>query len=192
MQLVLASTSRFRRELLARTGLQFHCVAPLCDETPLAHETAAATAQRLAANKAASLRAHYPQALIVGSDQVASLDGKHLGKPDNLEHAHTMLRALSGRALVFYTALTLLDSARNTQQHALDVTTVHMRHYNDAHISRYLAREPDALYCAGSCKSEGLGSVLIERIESTDPNALIGLPLLTLTGWLLNADIEIL
>lgn len=192
MRLVLASTSRFRRDILSRLGLPFDAVAPVCDETPLAGESALDTACRLARVKAQSLATSHAGAIIIGSDQVALLDGRQIGKPGTLDNARATLAAMRGRALVFHTALAVLDTRTGQLQEAVDITAVQMRDYSDTQIDAYLAREPDALHCAGSCKSEGLGGALIERIDSTDPNALVGLPLFALVGMLKRAGIEAL
>lgn len=190
--LVLASTSRFRRELLARLGLPFAAVAPVCDETPLPGEHAAATASRLASVKARSLAHAHPDALIIGSDQVALLDGQQLGKPGSHARAIEMLQTMSGRTLEFHTALSVLHAASGREQQHTDITRVQMRTLNDGQIHAYLSREPDALLCAGAAKSEGLGGALIARIDSSDPNALIGLPLFALVGMLQQEGVEVL
>ncbi|GAB2878376.1 nucleoside triphosphate pyrophosphatase [Microvirgula curvata] len=192
MRLVLASTSRFRREILSRLGLPFEAIAPDCDETPLPGETAVATACRLARQKAESLRAACPDALIIGSDQVALLDGRQLGKPGTVAHAVDMLKQTRGRALTFHTALSLINTASGRVQEQVDITTVRMRDASDAQIAAYLAHEPEAVHCAGGCMSEALGGALIERIESTDPNALVGLPLFALVTLLKNEGVEVL
>jgi len=192
MPLVLASTSRFRREILARLPLPFEAVAPVCDETPLAGESALATAVRLARVKAQSLAERYPDALIIGSDQVALLDGQQIGKPGTVENGIAMLKWMSGRTVTFHTALALYNGASGRLQEAVDITHVTLRSLSDAQIARYFELEPDAIHCAGAAKSEGLGGALIESIESTDPNALIGLPLFSLITMLNNEGVEIL
>lgn len=192
MQLVLASTSRFRREIVERLGLPFTCTAPVCDETPLPGESAPHTAARLARTKAQSLCPRHPDALIIGSDQVALLDGRQIGKPGTLDNAVAMLSAMRGRTVEFHTALALVNSTDGALQEMVDVTRVTMRALDERQIRRYLEREPDALYCAGAAKSEGLGGALIARIESTDPNALIGLPLFALIDMLHNQGMEVL
>lgn len=190
--IVLASTSRFRREILSRLGLPFEAIAPVCDETPLANESALDTAIRLARIKAHSLTQTHPEAVIIGSDQVALLDGQQLGKPLTREIARQMLTAMRGKTLHFHTALCVVNAAKKTYQEMCDITTVTMRNYSDTQIEHYLEREPDALHCAGSCKSEGLGGAMIESIQSNDPNALIGLPLFALITLLQQEGIEIL
>ncbi len=185
LPLILASTSRFRHELLSRLQLPFQAISPVCDETPLTHEIPADTALRLAEAKARSLAGDYPAALIIGSDQVACTQGRQFGKPGNLENAARMLRELSGQTLDFYTALVLLNTAENRIHRHTDITRVTLRTLSEATIAAYLAREPDAVHCAGAAKSESLGASLIARIDSTDPNALIGLPLFRLVDFLL-------
>lgn len=192
MQLVLASTSPFRREIVSRLGIPFTCIAPVCDETPLADESALETACRLARTKAQSLAGRFANALIIGSDQVALLDGQQIGKPATLEHGVEMLQRMSGRTTQFHTALALFNSRSGQLRESLEITAVTLRALSEATIRHYLEREPDALMCAGSAKSEGLGGVLIERIESRDPNALIGLPLFDLVGMLAAEGMEIL
>ncbi|MCG8993441.1 Maf family nucleotide pyrophosphatase [Laribacter hongkongensis] len=192
MRLVLASTSRFRREMLSRLGLPFEALAPVCDETPLPGESALDTACRLARIKARSLGKRCPDALIIGSDQVALLDGEQLGKPGSVPAAIEMLRRTRGRELVFHTALALYDARCDVLRERVDITTVRMRNLTDGQIAAYLEREPDAIHCAGGCMSEKLGGALIARIDSTDPNALIGLPLFDLVDLLLEAGVEVL
>lgn len=192
MKLVLASTSRFRRELLSRLGLPFEVAAPVCDETPLPNETALETAVRLARIKAESLKEQFPDALLIGSDQVALLDGLQIGKPGTLDKARAMLAAMSGRTVAFHTALAVYNASTGRLQEAVDITNVTLRTLSAAEIDAYLAREPDALHCAGAAKSEGLGGALIERIVSADPNALIGLPLFALVTLLKNEGVKVL
>ncbi|MBV8048159.1 MAG: septum formation protein Maf [Paludibacterium sp.] len=192
MQLVLASTSPFRREIVARLGLPFTHCAPHCDETPLAGESAFDTARRLARVKAQSLAERYADALIIGSDQVALLDGRQIGKPDDMAGAVAMLQFMSGRTTVFHTALAVYNSATGALEESVDLTRVTLRTLDETQIRRYLTREPDALFCAGAAKSEGLGGALIECIETTDPNALIGLPLFALVDMLARQGMAVL
>lgn len=192
MQIVLASTSRYRQEIIARLGLPFHAEPPVCDETPLPDETALETAVRLARTKAQSLADKHPQALIIGSDQVALLDGQQIGKPGSFENGVKMLQWMSGRTVVFHSALALYNSAERRLQETVGITHVTLRPLSEAQIRNYLEREPDALHCAGSAKSEGLGGALLERVESDDPNALIGVPLFKLITMLANEGVEIL
>ncbi len=190
-RLVLASTSRYRRMLLERLGLGFEAVAPHADETPLAGEAPAATAFRLAAAKARSVAEAHPDALIIGSDQVADCQGQPIGKPGNHENAVAQLRALSGRTVVFHTGLALLDAATGICQTALiDVRSTY-RHLTSDEIESYLRRE-QPYDCAGSVRSESLGIALFERIESDDPTALIGLPLIQLARMLQAAGVIVL
>jgi septum formation protein len=189
--LILASTSRYRRELLARLGLRFESAAPRCDETPVAGETASESALRLAALKARSLGQIYPDALIVGSDQVASSGGERLGKPGNHGNAARQLRALSGKTAEFHTAVSVLDCRKNDLQSRVVLCRVQFRALDEKRIEAYLRRE-QPYDCAASAKAEGLGIALIERIETEDPTSLIGLPLIALTGMLERAGLPVL
>jgi len=192
MQIVLASTSRYRQEIIARLGLPFTAVPPVCDETPLPGETALDTAVRLARTKAQSLAQSYPDALIIGSDQVALLDGQQIGKPGSFENGVAMLQWMSGRTVVFHSALALYNSASGRLQETVGITRVTLRQLSEQQIRNYLTREPDALHCAGSAKSEGLGGALLQKVESDDPNALIGVPLFDLISMLNAEGVEIL
>lgn len=183
MHILLASTSASRRELLARLGLAFECLAPGSDETPLPHETPAALVKRLAAVKANAVAQQHPESLVIGGDQVAVLDGRILGKPGEHARAVRQLTALSGRTATFHTGLCVQHAATGRQLLHVDVTEVHFRKLTAQEIERYLqAERPYA--CAGSFKSEGLGISLFERIDSQDPTALVGLPLITLCRFL--------
>lgn len=190
LQLVLASTSIYRRELLLRLQLPFSVVAPDVDETPLTGEAPEKTAGRLAELKARAVRGQFPDALIIGSDQVAVLEGTHLGKPLTHENALKQLRFMSGKTVVFHTALCLFNNAANTVQHDVVASQVTFRSLSDAQIERYLSRE-QPYHCAGSAKTEGLGIALIEKIQGDDPNALIGLPLISLVSMLANEGVEL-
>lgn len=192
LPLVLGSSSIFRQAQLQRLGIPFQTAAPDFDETPAAGETAAETALRLAVGKARSLAGRFPNALIIGADQVAWCNGRLLGKPMNVANAQQMLAETCGRRIEFYSALCLLNTASNNIRTHVDKTAVTMRPLTEEQIRRYLAREPDAVYCAGAAKSEGLGAALLERIDSTDPNALIGLPLFKLVDFLAAEGFEIL
>lgn len=185
LPLILASTSPFRRAQLEKLGIAFECAAPVCDETPLPHESAPDTAARLAEAKARSLADAFPQHLIIGSDQVAFCQGRQLGKPMSVANAQQMLAELSGQRIEFYSAVCLFNSANHKAYRHTDLTVVQMRTLSPQQISRYLSREPDAVYCAGAAKSEGLGATLLQRIDSSDPNALIGLPVFALIDFLL-------
>jgi septum formation protein len=190
LPLVLASTSSFRRELLAKLGLPFSTVDPACDETPLPDEAPRALALRLSEAKAraAAARLSAP-ALIIGSDQVAICGEQVYGKPGNHEKAVAQLRALSGKTVDFFTGLCLFNSQTNAAETRGVSTLVTFRALSDAEIERYLAREP-AYDCAGAARCEGLGISLLARLEGEDPNALIGLPLIALCELLRAAGIE--
>jgi septum formation protein len=189
-KLVLGSTSRYRAELLGRLGLPFEARSPgtLEDERP--DEPPAARAIRLAVAKARDAAAGLPDALVIGSDQVAELDGLLLEKPGTAERAHAQLAACSGQVVNFHTALCLFDTRDGRQRTHLDLTRVHFRHLDAAEITRYIERE-QPLDCAGSFKCEGLGISLFERIENNDPTALIGLPMIALAQLLRDAGIRI-
>ncbi len=182
-RLVLASTSAYRRALLTRLGLPFECAAPEVEESPLPGETAAATAQRLAQAKAAAVAPRFPDALIIGSDQVASLGALRLEKPGTHANAVRQLQALSGQTAQFDTAVCLLDAARHANWTRLVPCRVTFRTLDTHLLEAYLQRE-QPYDCAGSAKSEGLGIALIERMQTDDPTALIGLPLIALTELL--------
>lgn len=191
-KLILASSSCFRQQQLQQLHIPFEAVNPDFVETPLPDETAPQTALRLASGKAYSLASLYPDALIIGCDQVAWCREQQLGKPLTVAKAQQMLHSLSGQEVVFYSALTVLNVAENRLHQHIDETRVMMRTLTDAQINYYLTLEPDAIHCAGAAKSEGLGALLIKRIESTDPNALIGLPVFRLVDFLLAEGINIL
>lgn len=178
-QLVLASTSPYRRELLGRLGLSFEVANPETDETPLPGESPTATALRLSEAKARAVAQQYPEALIIGSDQVAEMDGRVFGKPGTHAKAVEQLRTLSGKTVNFYTGLCVLNAKTGEAEVCGVPTLVGFRELGDAEIENYLRREP-AYNCAGSAKSEGLGIALLSRIHGDDPNALVGLPLIAL------------
>jgi MAF protein len=188
--LVLGSTSPFRRELLSRLGLPFDTAAPEVDESQLPDEPPETLVSRLAEAKADAVGDAHPAALVIGSDQVACLDGRILGKPGNRENARCQLRDASGRRVSFYTGLCLLNTASGRKQLACEPFHVQFRRLSDAQIERYLERE-QPYNCAGSFKSEGLGITLFERLEGDDPNALIGLPLIRLVTMLGSEGIEL-
>ncbi|HET6435150.1 MAG TPA: Maf family nucleotide pyrophosphatase [Xanthomonadaceae bacterium] len=183
-RLVLASTSRYRRELLERLRLPFDVARPAVDETPLPGEAPAALAMRLARAKAEAVAAG-GDAWVVGSDQVAALGDDALGKPGSVEAAQEQLRRMSGRSVAFLTAVCLAHRDGRAWQ-ALDTTTVRFRTLSEEEIARYVAAERP-LDCAGSFKSEGLGIALFEAIETVDPTALVGLPLIATAGLLRRA-----
>jgi septum formation protein len=187
--LILASTSRYRRELLERLRLPFDMVSPHVDETPAAGEAPAALAVRLAAAKAAAVAALHPQAVVIGSDQVAELDGAPIGKPGTHERAVAQLRAMRGRSVVFYTAVSVQCAARGYAGAALAPVTVRFRDLSDAEIEHYLRTE-QPYDCAGSAKCETLGISLLSAIESDDPTSLVGLPLIRTSVLLREAGID--
>ncbi|PIT40716.1 Maf family protein [Snodgrassella alvi] len=191
-KLILASSSRFRQQQLRLLHIPFEAVKPDFEETPLAVETAPQTALRLARGKAQSLAELYPEALIIGCDQVAWCREQQLGKPLTVAKAQQMLKYLSGQEVIFYSALTLLNVAEKRQHQHIDETRVQMRALTDTQINHYLTLEADAVYCAGAAKSEGLGALLIKQIDTTDPNALIGLPIFRLVDFLLAEGINVL
>ncbi len=181
--LVLASTSPYRRELLSRLQLPFEVCAPDTDESPLPQESPVATAERLATAKAAAVAPRFPEALIIGSDQVAYCGDQRFGKPGTRANALVQLGQLSGQEVVFHTGLCLLNS-RSGRSHLRGVATrVRFRELSDTEIERYLDKE-DALNCAGSARSEALGISLLEWMRSDDPTALVGLPLIALAEML--------
>jgi septum formation protein len=190
-QLVLASSSPYRRELLGRLGLSFEAVSPDIDETPSADEAPAVMVLRLANGKADAVAARFPDALIIGSDQCLELDDRVVGKPRDHEDAVAQLLAQSGRTVCLHTALVVLDARTGTRQQDVVPFQVRFRGIDRAMAERYLAREP-AYDCTGSLRSEGLGIALLERLEGEDPNALIGLPLIRLTTMLERAGLPVL
>ena len=190
-QIVLASSSPFRRELLARLGLPFEIANPNVDETTLHGETPEATALRLSEAKARAVVAQYPGALIIGSDQVACMDAQVFGKPGSHENAVKQLQAMRGRNVNFVTGLCLLN-AKTGKAHLRSVPTlVTFRNLSDDEIENYLRRE-QPYNCAGSAKSEGLGIAVIAKMAGDDPNALIGLPLIALCDLLKNENINVI
>jgi len=189
--LVLASTSIYRSELLRRLQIPFQTAAPAVDETPLPGESAKQTSWRLSREKAQAVAANYPDALIIGSDQVALLGGEQIGKPLTHENAVRQLRAMRGQSVIFYTALTLLNARTGEMQTGVAENCVSFRELSDDEIESYLHKE-QPYHCAGSAKSEGLGIALISRIEGDDPNALIGLPLILLVSMLKNQGFSVL
>jgi septum formation protein len=180
---VLASSSRFRQTLLRRLGLEFGAVSPEVDETALPGELPEALARRLAEAKARRVGRDHPDALIIGSDQVAVLDGQAIGRPGDHERAMAQLTAASGRTVQFFTALALWNPAAGRLQLDVIPSSVTFRTLAAADIDSYLRRE-QPYDCAGAFKSEGLGIALMERLDGTDPTALIGLPLIRLTRML--------
>jgi septum formation protein len=189
--LVLASTSPYRAELLRRLRVPFEIASPGVDEAALAGERCADTALRLASAKARAVSARFRHALIIGSDQVAELDGEPLEKPGEHDRALSQLRRLQGRVAIFHTAVVLLDARAGREQSALVPTRVRYRRLSDAELRSYLAKE-QPYDCAGSAKAEALGIVLADEIESRDPTAMIGLPLIALSAMLAAAGLPVL
>ena len=189
--LVLASSSIYRSELLARLRIPFATATPDVDERPLPDESAQQTSWRLSRTKAQAVSALYPDALIIGSDQVALLDKQQLGKPLTHNNAVQQLHAMRGKTVTFYTALTLLNSRTNEMQTEVAINIVHYRDLSDDQIENYLQIEKP-YHCAGSSKSEGLGIALISKLEGDDPNALVGLPIILLVNMLLKQGVAII
>ncbi|WP_145571001.1 Maf family protein [Yersinia bercovieri] len=188
-QLVLASTSSYRRTLLEKLQLPFITAAPKVDETPQPGEAADALVQRLALAKAQALAARYPQHRIIGSDQVCVINGEIVGKPHNHANAVKQLQQASGQCVTFYTGLALLNTATSTINCLCETFDVYFRTLSEAEINGYLTRE-QPWNCAGSFKSEGLGITLFERLSGRDPNSLIGLPLIALTQMLIEQGVN--
>ena len=189
--LVLASSSAYRRELLTRLGLPFEWAAPDVDETRQAGEPPAALVRRLALAKARALAARFPRALVLGSDQVAVIDGQVLGKPGTAERAVAQLGAAAGRTVDFLTSVCLLDTASGDYRLEVVPCAVRFRRLSRTQIEAYVARE-QPLDCAGSFKSEGLGIALFEALQTPDPTALVGLPLTSVTRLLAAAGLDVL
>ena len=188
---VLGSTSRYRRELLERLRLPFEVAAPEVDETPHPGEAPAALAARLALAKARAVATRHPEAVVIGSDQVADLHGQPLGKPGNHERATAQLRQMRGQTVVFQTALAVVCQASGFEQVDLAAVRVRFRALDDAEIEHYLRAE-QPYDCAGSAKSEGLGIALLDAIDSDDPTALVGLPLIRTARMLRAAGVRLL
>lgn len=189
--LILASSSIYRRELLARLCIPFTTESPDVDETPLPEETPEQTSLRLAEEKARKVGQKHGDALIIGCDQVAVLDGLQLGKPLVHDIAVEQLRRMRGRSVTFHSAICLYNSHTGNLQSAVVPYVVKFRNLEDAEIERYLLKE-QPYHCAGSAKSEGLGIALIEHMQGDDPNALIGLPLIVLVGMLKNEGVNVI
>jgi septum formation protein len=189
--LILGSTSRYRRELLERLRVPFDVVSPNVDETPLPSETPHALATRLALAKAKAVAALHPNAVVIGSDQVADLHGEPLGKPGNHERAVLQLQRMRGQTVIFQTAVSVVCHARGFEQTELAQIKVRFRDLSDAEIDAYLRAE-EPYDCAGSAKSEGLGIALLDAIDNDDPTALIGLPMIRTARLLRAAGIDLL
>mgnify|MGYP003576663964 CR=1 FL=1 len=189
--LILASTSRYRRELLERLRLPFEVHAPGVDESPMPDESPRQLAERLALAKAEAVASQFPKAIVIGSDQVADLHGVGLGKPGDHEKAVEQLRRMRGQTLIFQTAVAVVCQETEFRQRAIAPVRVVFRDLSDAAIERYLRAE-QPYDCAGSAKSEGLGIALLDAIESDDPTALVGLPLIRTCRMLRAAGMELL
>ncbi|WP_077286060.1 Maf family protein [Cognaticolwellia aestuarii] len=190
-KLVLGSTSPFRKEILAKLNIPFDCAKPNIDETALDHESPVALVERLAIEKAKAVASEYPDALIIGSDQVAMCDGEILGKPHNFENAVKQLEKFSNKTVVFYTGLCVYDSGLDFTTALIEPFLVHFKTLSRAEIENYLHAE-QPYNCAGSFKSEGLGICLFEKLEGNDPNTLIGLPLIKLVELLKQHGLDVL
>lgn len=190
-RLILGSTSPYRRELLERLRIPFEIDAPGVDETPMPGEAPQALACRLALAKAREVAARHPDAVVIGSDQVADLHGRPLGKPGTHERAVAQLRAMSGQTVVFQTALAVVCRYSGFEQVDLAPVKVTFRHLTDEEIERYLRAE-QPYDCAGSARSEGLGIALLDRIDNDDPTALVGLPLIRTCRMIRAAGIALL
>jgi septum formation protein len=189
--LILGSTSRYRRELLERLRVPFNVVSPEVDETPLANEAPHALATRLALAKAKAVAALHPNAVVIGSDQVADLNGEPLGKPGTHERAVLQLQRMRGQTVVFQTAVSVVCMDSQFEQTELAQIKVRFRDLSDAEIEAYLRAE-EPYDCAGSAKSEGLGIALLDAIDNDDPTALIGLPMIRTARLLRAAGIDLL
>ena len=190
-RVVLASTSKYRRGLLERLRMPFECADPMVDEAPRPGEAAAATALRLAEAKARAVAIRFPDALVIGSDQVASCGGTRLDKPGNHDNAVRQLTLVSGKTAIFDTAVVLLDTKSGALASRVVPCRVTFRSLGAEQIERYLRIE-QPYDCAGSAKAEGLGIALIERMDTEDPTSLIGLPLIALAGLLRGAGLDVL
>lgn len=188
--IVLASTSIYRKELLQRFGLPFETARPKLDETPLPGEAPITTANRLALGKAVAVADRFPDALIIGSDQVAHRGDLRFDKPGTIERAIEQLREMSGKSITFHTAVCLLNTRTGTRQMTQVSTDTGFRILSETEIARYVERERP-LDCAGSAKSEGLGISLLDYMRGDDPTALIGLPLIALAGMLRNEGVQV-
>lgn len=189
--LILGSTSRYRKELLSRLGLPFEVAAPEVDETPQPNEAPKDLALRLALAKARAVASKYPDAVVIGSDQVADLEGQALGKPGNHTNAVKQLQRMRGKTVIFQTALSVICVATGFEQTDLAAVKVTFRDLTDAEIESYLKAE-EPYDCAGSAKSEGLGIALLATIENDDPTALVGLPLIRTCHMLRAAGVKLL
>ena len=186
MTLVLASSSRYRQDLLKRLGMPFNVDSPNIDEAPLPGESPRELVGRLSVAKARAVASRWPDAIVIGADQVATFDGRILGKPGTVDAAVRQLRAFSGRRVDFLTGVAVLNTATNRVRTRVDTTTARFRVASEAEIRRYVERDRP-LDCAGGIRFEGLGPLLLDGVDTTDPSAAIGLPLIVL-GELLRAE----
>ena len=191
MQIILASSSAYRKKQLKILDLPFTCVRPDIDESRINNENAHDMALRLADEKARAVSHQFSDALIIGSDQTVAFDQQILGKPGSLDAAIKQLQQLRGQSVIFYSAVALINTANNSVQKQVIETHVHYRNLNDAQIIAYLERDKP-FDCAGSFKSEALGITILESVRSDDPTALVGLPLIALTTMLSNAGLALL
>jgi MAF protein len=190
MKIVLASTSKYRKQILEKLQIPFSCVAPNVDETSLSNESASALVERLAISKAHAAGENIKDAFIIGSDQVASLNGKILGKPGNYARAFEQLKDSSGHSVMFHTGLCIFDSRQQTTLSRVENFAVTFKNLSDQQINTYLRAEKP-FDCAGSFKSEGLGIMLFNELKGRDPNTLVGLPLILLTELFSEAGIDL-
>ncbi|TWX73946.1 Maf family protein [Colwellia sp. C1TZA3] len=190
-KLVLGSTSPFRKEILSKLNIPFVCAKPDIDESPFDNESPVELVERLAIEKAKAVAGEFPDALIIGSDQVAMCDGEILGKPHNFENAVKQLEKFSNKTVVFYTGLCVYDSGLDYTTALIEPFLVHFNELSLSDIENYLHAE-QPYNCAGSFKSEGLGICLFKKLEGDDPNTLIGLPLIKLIELLKQHDIDVL
>ena len=192
-QIILATSSVYRKELLSRLHLPFIAVAPDINESPMESESPEQTAMRLAQEKAEAIALRYPDSIVIGSDQVATLNGKQIGKPGNHARALEQLQTMRGQTVIFHTALCVLSNLPQHQKQSIQIqncqTVVRFRDLSDAELDAYLQIEKP-YDCAGSAKNEGLGIALLEQIQNDDPTALTGLPLIALTSMLRNLDVR--
>ncbi|MEJ2692078.1 MAG: Maf family nucleotide pyrophosphatase [Candidatus Thiodiazotropha sp.] len=191
LPLILASSSPYRREVLSRLGIEFSSVSPEIDESPMEGETLENQVRRLAESKALAVAASHPRALIIGSDQLAALDERVMGKPGNHQRAIEQLTMLSGRRVTFFTGLCLLNSDSGERQVCCETYHVEFRNLTEEEVEHYLRKE-QPYNCAGAFKSEGLGVCLFKRMEGDDPASLIGLPLIQLVNMLRNQGLDVL
>jgi len=191
LNIVLASSSTYRKQLLEQLQLSFEICAPEIDETPRAGESPQHLVERLAVEKAQAVSARYPNSLVIGSDQVAVHDGQIVGKPINHEDAVSQLRAASGKCITLYTGLALVNTSTGNVQSVVEPFRIHFRELDDEQIESYL-RKDQPYKCAGSVRSEALGVALFRRFDGDDPNALIGLPLIRLVDLLANEGVQVI